>query len=248
MDTPTAVALSRLTAQQRSLDVIANNLANLSTPGFKASRTLFSDWLSRQTGADVPRGGETIAYTQDRATYRDTQAGPLTHTGDPLDLAITGEGFFAVQTPNGTRLTRAGHFGLMADGAIANDAGDALLDANGRPIRLAPTDSVLTVAGDGTLSSENGQLAKIGVVAPSDTMRLVQEGGELLRDDGETPKQVASARIVQGAVEESNVQPVLELTRMMTALREFQFTSQLVQSEADRHQAAIDKLLAQRSS
>jgi len=247
MDTPTAVALSRLTAQQRSLDVIANNLANLSTPGFKASRTLFSDWLSRQTGADIPQGGETIAYTQDRATYRDNQEGPLTHTGDPLDLAITGQGFFAVQTPNGTRLTRAGHFGLMPDGTIANDAGDALLDANGRPIRLATTDSVLTVAGDGTLSSENGQLAKIGVVAPTDAMRLAQEGGELLRDD-QTPQPVANPRIVQGAVEESNVQPVLELTRMMTALREFQFTSQLVQSEADRHQAAIDKLLAQRSS
>jgi flagellar basal-body rod protein FlgF len=248
MDTPTAVALSRLTAQQRSLDVIANNLANLSTPGFKASRTLFSDWLSRQSGADVPRGGDTIAYTQDRATYRDLQAGPLSHTGDPLDLAIAGEGYFAVQTQNGTRLTRAGHFGLMPDGTVADNAGDPLLDTNGRPIRLTPTDSVLGVAGDGTLSSENGQLAKIGVVAPSDAMRLMPEGSELLRYDGETPRQAAAAHVVQGAVEESNVQPVMEVTRMMTALREFQFTTQLVDNEAKRHQAAIDKLLSQRAS
>jgi flagellar basal-body rod protein FlgF len=247
MDTPTAVALSRLIAQQRSLDVIAGNLANAGTPGYKSSHVLFSDWLSRQTGTGAPRGEDTIAYTQDRATWHDMRPGPLTHTGDPLDLAITGDGFFTVQTPNGPRLTRAGHFGLMPDGTVADGAGDALLDTGGRPLRVSPTDGNLTVAGDGALSSQNGQLGKIGVVEVSDTMRLSEEGTSLLREDGSSQPATAP-RIVQGAIEESNVQPVLELTRMMTELREFQFTSQLVQGEADRHQASIDKLLAQRSS
>jgi flagellar basal-body rod protein FlgF len=247
MDMPTAIALSRLTAQQRSLDVIAGNLANANTVGYKSSHTLFSTWLSRQSAEDAPSGGGEVDYTQDRATWHDTQAGQLTHTGDPLDLAITGAGYFTVRTPGGTRLTRAGHFGLLADGTIADDAGDALLDTGGQPIRISTADSVLTVAGDGTLSSENRQLAKIGVVGVSDPMKLTPEGGAMLRNDGAAPTPVTAPRLVQGAVEESNVQPVLELTRMMTTLREFQFTTQLVQSEADRHQAAIDKLLAQRS-
>ena len=244
MDIISTVAASRLVAQQRAMDVTANNIANSNTPGFKAERVQFSDWLARQNGTTAPPGGRTVAYTQDRATWRESQVGTLTHTGNPLDLGITGEGYFTVKTAGGPRLTRDGRFGLTPDGTVANSTGNALLDNNGQPVKLATTDTQISVASDGTLSSENGQLAKIGVVRVSDPMRVTAEGGTLFRADAPTAP-VAAPALVQGAVEDSNVQPVLEMTRMMDNSRQFQFVTQFIQAEGDRQQSAIDKLLSQ---
>ena len=246
MDINSTVAASRLIAQQHAMDVIATNVANSNTPGFRAERVQFSDWLGRQNGTDTPPGGKTIAYTQDRATWRDQQAGTLTHTGNPFDVALSGDGYFTVNTPRGPRLTRDGRFGPMPDGTLADASGNALLDSNGQPIQLAPTDTQVTIAGDGTVSGQNGQLAKVGVVQPADPMQLSAEGGTLFRS-GSATAAVPAPGIVQGAMEGSNVQPVTEITRMMDGLREFQFVSQFVQAESDRQQSAIDKLLPQGS-
>ncbi len=247
MDLVSSIAASRLMAQQRATEVIADNIANANTPGFKAERVLFSDWLSRQSGTQGTPGEPSIAYTQDRATWREQQAGTLIHTGNPFDLAITSEGYFTVGTPRGPRLTRGGRFGLMPSGTIADSAGNALLDTNGRPVQLSSTDTQITIAGDGTVSSENGQLGKIGVVRIADPMRLTAEGNTLFRADVPTAA-VASPGLVQGAIEDSNVQSVLETTRMMDNLRQFQFMSQFIQAEADRQQSAIDKLLPQQGA
>ena len=130
---------------------------------------------------------------------------------------------------------------------MADSAGDALLDSNGQPVQLSQTDTIITVAGDGTLSSENGQLAKIGVVQPSDPMQLTAEGNTLFRS-GSATAPVATPAVVQGAVEDSNVQPVLEVTRMMDGERQFQFMIQFIQAESDRQQSVIDKLLPQQGS
>ncbi len=241
MDIISSIAVSRLAAQQRSMDVIANNIANADTPGFKAERVLFSDWLSRQSGGGAPPGADTITYPQDRATWREQQAGTLTHTGNTFDVAMTGDAYFTVNTPRGPRLTRDGRFGLLPNGTVADGAGNAVLDSNGQPIQLSPTDTRITIAGDGTLSSENGQLAKIGAVSV-DPMQLTAEGGTLFRANAPTAP-VASPGMVQGAIEDSNVQPVLEMTRMMDTLRQYQFISQFIQAESDRQQSAIDKLL-----
>ena len=241
MQNSTTVALSRLVAQQRSIDVTATNLANANTPGFKTERTLFADWLSRQSQADAPRGSGTVAYTQDRATYREQTPGALAHTANPLDIAISGAGFFTVQTKAGPMLTRAGRFDLQADGTIADADGDALLDTAGQPLRTSPADTALHVAGDGTLSSENGRLGKVGVVVPDDINQMQAQGSRLF-SAGSATTAVARPQLTAGALEESNVQPVEETTRMMTQMREFQFGSQFVQGESDRQQAAIDKL------
>ena len=241
MQTATAIVLSRLTAQQRALDVTATNIANANTPGYRSERMVFSDWLAKQSGPGQVPGSSTVAYAQDRATYRDPRQGPLTHTGNPLDLAIGSNGFFTVQTAAGPRLTRAGHFELSSAGGIVDDQGNALLDTNGRPIQLSPTDTTLTIAGDGTISSENGQIGQIGVVAPTDAQSLQAEGGRLLAATGPT-QPVAAPKLTQGVIEGSNVEPTLELTRMMNDLREFQFTTQFLQAESDRQQNAIDKL------
>jgi flagellar basal-body rod protein FlgF len=244
MDIVSSVAASRLIAQQRAMDVVAVNIANANTPGFKAERVQFSDWLAPVKGTDAPRGDRTIAYTQDRATWREQRAGTLTHTGNPLDLGITGNGYFTVRTANGPRLTRDGRFSLMPDGTVSDGAGNAVLDSNGRPIVLSATDTQIAVAGDGTISSENGQLAKIGVVQPTDPMQLAAEGNTLF-SSGSPTAPVTQPGLVQGSMEDSNVVPVLEMTRMMDGLRQFQFVSQLIQAENERQQSAIDKLLPQ---
>ncbi len=241
MELPTYVALSRLAAQQRALDVTASNLANANTPGFKASRVLFTDWLSSQTGTEAPVGDRKVAYTQDRATYREQQPGALQNTSNPLDLAIAGEGYFTVDTPRGPRLTRAGHFTQQANGTIGDMEGNALLSSSGSPLRIAPTDTEITVTPDGTISTESGEIGRVGVVMPADPNRVTPEGSRDLRADMPTAP-VAQAKIVQGAVEDSNVQSIVETTRMMSDLRSFQFTTQFVQAEADRMQSAIDKI------
>lgn len=245
MDTVSTIALSRMVGQQRALDVTAGNIANSATTGFHGERMIFSDWLLKQKGGAQPPGTGVIAYTQDHATYRDTRPGSLSHTGNPLDLALGTSGFFTVQTPAGPRLTRAGHFELSAAGGIVDGDGNSLLDSTGRPMQVGTTDGALTVTGDGTISSQNGRIGRIGVVLPDDPQKLQPEGNKLFNANVPT-KPVAAPKITQGAVEESNVQPTMELNRMMNELREFQFTSQFLQAEADRQQGAIDKIIQKR--
>jgi flagellar basal-body rod protein FlgF len=243
MDNSINIALSRLAVQQRAMDVVAGNLANISSPGFRAERLVFADWLMKEPGTGVAPGDHVVAFTQARATYRDRTEGAITQTGNPLDLALTGQGWFSVQTSNGNRLTRAGRFTLRNDGTITDEGGNPLLDINNQPLHVSSADTQLTVKADGTLSSENGPLGQIAVVAPSDPNRMTAEGGRLFRADVPTAP-VASPQIVQGAVEDSNVQPITEVTRMIATERDFQFVAQFVEAEGQRKQTAIDKLAA----
>jgi flagellar basal-body rod protein FlgF len=242
MDITTGLAASRLVAQQRAMDVTANNIANANTPGYRTERVQFSDWIDNQSGSAQPPGARGVSYTQDRATYREAQPGSLTHTGNPYDLALGSDGYFTVNTKNGPRLTRDGRFGPMPDGTLADSNGNAVLDVSGKPIQIAATDTTVTIAGDGSVSTENGQVGKIGIVQPLDPMKLRAEGATNFIADAPTAP-VASPNIVQGAIEESNVQPVMEITRMMSDVRQFQFVTQLIQAEGERQQNTIDKLL-----
>jgi len=238
MDNPTSIVMSRLMAQTRAMDVTASNIANSSTPGFRAGRMMFADWLLPEPNATERRA----AFVQDRATYFVRDPGPMTHTGNPLDLALADpNAFFSVQTANGTRLTRAGHFTRSATGGVVDEAGDAVLDTAGQPMTLSSADRTVTVAGDGTIGSENGRVGRIGVVTPDDPTAITPEGGRLFVARGTTTPD-ASPRVVQGAVEGSNVQPITEITRMTADLRSFQLAAQFIQSEAEREQSAIDKL------
>jgi flagellar basal-body rod protein FlgF len=242
MDITTSLAASRLVAQQRTMDITANNLANATTPGFRAERVQFSDWVDRQPSGSAVPGSRTVTYTQDRATWREPQHGTLTHTGNPFDLALSADGYFTVMTKAGPRLTRDGRFGPMPGGTLADSNGNAVLDVAGKPIQLSPTDTRFTIASDGSITSENGPVGKIGIVRPNDPMKMrAERATHFISDSPTTP--VAQPGIVQGAIEQSNVQPVMEMTRMMNDLREFQFVAQLVQAESDRQQSMIDKLL-----
>jgi flagellar basal-body rod protein FlgF len=242
MDITTSLAASRLIAQQRAMDITANNIANANTPGYRTERVQFSDWIDPQPSAAKVPGSGAITYTQDRATWRESQPGTITHTANTFDLALTNDGYFTVNTGAGPRLTRDGRFGLMPDGTLADSNGNVVLDSTGKPIRISSSDTQISISGDGSISSENGPLGKIGVVQPSDPMKMRAEGGTHFVSDAPTAP-VSAPGIVQGAVEQSNVQPIMEVTRMMNDVRQFQFVAQLVQAEGDRQQTTIDKLL-----
>lgn len=246
MQNITNIALSRMTAQQRALDVTASNIANANTPGYRAERLIFSDFLVRNRGRDIPPGAEVVAFAQDRASFRDQAAGPITHTSNTFDLALVGDGYFTVETPRGPRLTRAGHFELNAEGRLVNSDGHPLLDPRGQKIALTPADTTIAISADGTISSENGRIGRIGVVRPSTPYALKPEGGRLFVDEGE-PQPVEKPKMIQGAIEQSNISPVVELTRMMRELREFEFTSKMVESDGTRRMTAIEKLTQKRS-
>jgi flagellar basal-body rod protein FlgF len=243
MDITIALATSRLVAQQRAMEVTANNIANANTPGYRTERVQFSDWIDNQSGAAPVAGVKSISYPQDRATYRESQPGSITHTGNPFDVALTGDGYFTVRTANGPRLTRDGRFGPMPDGTLADSSGNPVLDSTGKSIQIPTADTQVSIASDGSISSESGPIARIGVVRPADGMKLGAEGATNFVADATTTSPVAAPGIVQGTIEESNVQPVLEVTRMMDTERQFQFVTQMIQAEGDRQQNTIDKLL-----
>ena len=246
MNLTAAVATSRLISQERAMDVTASNLANMTTTGYKAMRVQFADWLSPQRGAAMPPGGRMVAYTQDRATWRDPRSGPLAQTGNPLDLALPGDGYFQVSTADGPRLTRAGKFDLSADGTIVNASGQALLDTNSRPMQVPASETEITVTPDGTINGKQGRIGKVGVVQAENPARLQAVGDTLFRADGPIAP-VDRPKVLQGMLEGANVEPVRETTRMMHDLREFQFASQFVQAEADRQQSAIERILHPRA-
>ncbi|GBR32551.1 flagellar basal-body rod protein FlgF [Gluconobacter kondonii] len=242
MENSTYIALSRMDAQQRAMSVVADNMSNASTVGYKRENVLFSDFLSHQHGSKQAEGADTESYTQDRATYRDFQQGDMQSTGNPLDLALGGEGYFQVRTANGVRLTRAGRFEEQQDGAVVDESGNALLDRDGQPIVIPQTDHRITISADGVISTETGEQGQIGIVTAQDDNKLQAEGSRLLRTDQPTTA-VERPNIVQGMVEGSNVQMMTEVTKMMEIQRNFQFMAQFVDAEATRQKNAIDKIV-----
>ncbi len=244
MDTPSYVILSRLGAQLRATQVLAHNLANAETPAFQAGRPIFAQYLQPQHNATGGRG--PTAYVMDRATWRDTTPGALTTTGNPLDVAIRGEGYFAVETPQGERYTRAGRFTLGPDGRLTDMEGHAVLDARGTPLTFGPNDTRIEIQGDGTVRSENGIIGQLRVVRFEDQQRLRAEGDRLFASD-DPAQPVERPSLVQGAFEGSNVRPVLELTNLTAELREFQFAVQFIEREGERLGSAVDRILRRRT-
>jgi flagellar basal-body rod protein FlgF len=244
MDLPGYVILSRLAAQMRATEVIATNIANADTPGYQGERMVFAEHLAKQQGF----GAGSVAFAQDRATWRSTQPGPLSRTGNPLDLALTGEGYFAVQTPRGERFTRAGRFTLSAAGEVVDQEGNRVASVTGAPLVIPPDAQRIEVMGDGTVRTEQGEVGRLRVVSFENPQNLVAEGDRLFDAPVDMPAApMALPAVVQGAVEGSNVQPVLELTRLTTEMREFQFAAQFAEREGDRLQTAVDRILRRRS-
>jgi flagellar basal-body rod protein FlgF len=240
MQNATYIALSSQMALQRQMDVVANNLANLATPAFKGEEMLFSQYLVR------PPGNGPLAFVQDVGTARDMRQGPLSRSGNPLDLALEGPGYFAVQSPLGVRYSRNGHFQLDAEGQIVTNTGYPVLADSGQPLVVPPNTRTITIAPDGTVSlsqsgtSQQSVIGKLQVVdfpAP----QAVTPGANGLWVTDQTP-QPATAKVQQGMIEESNVQSVVELTRMLSVARASQSIKNFLDEESQRQRNAIDKL------
>jgi len=170
---------------------------------------------------------------------RDFSPGTLTTTGRPLDLAIDGDGFFKVQTPQGERFTRDGRFTADAQGRITNARGDALGDG----ITLDPLRGEVSISRDGVVSQEGVRIGKIEVYRFASLAGLSKTGDALYANEGNIAPQVAAdAKIQQGAVESSNVQPVIEITRMMEVAREYERIAKMMDQTAQLDRSAISRL------
>lgn len=247
MDSPGYIILSRLALQNRATQVLAHNLANADTPGFRALRPVFGEVVQRQDQGGVPPGGRPVAFVQDRATWRDMDTGAMQVTGNPLDVAITGDGFFAVETPRGERYTRAGRFSLGEGGRIVDQEGNLVLNTDGAPIATAPNDTRIEIQGDGTIRSENGVLGRLRVVRFDNPQALRAEGDRLFEATGEQAQALDRPALRQGVLEGSNVRPILEMTRLTAELREFQFAAQFAEKEGERLSTAVERILRRRS-
>jgi flagellar basal-body rod protein FlgF len=234
METATYTALSRQTALMREMQMIANNIANANTTGFRQEGVIFSEYVQR---AD---GGASVAMATGRIGVTSFAQGTLEQTGGLYDLAIEGEGYFLIEAPAGQRLTRAGSFAPTAEGTLATPDGYPVLDEGGAPLFVPPGGN-FAVAADGTISAAGRPVGQIGVVRPMDPQAMEREGGVMFRADaGFEPVEAPSLR--QGFVEASNVDPILQVARMIDVQRAYELGQSFVEREDKRISKAIEAL------
>ena len=239
MENTLFIALSKQLATRREVDIIANNLANTSSPGYKNEQMMFVEYL-KETGTNG-----SVSLVQDIALARDLSEGVFKRTGNPLNAAIRGKGWFVVETPEGERYTRNGHFRLNQEGELVTTTGQRLLTKNGDPIVFSPGDTDIVIKGDGKVTASGEDRGTLRVVTFDNERKLDKVAGNLFRSEN-PPDEKSSAEIVQGVIEESNVKPVVEITRMIKALRSYKGAQTLVEGEHDRQRKAIEKLTRER--
>jgi len=183
-----------------------------------------------------------------QATWRDMAQGSLQTTGNKLDLAIDGEGFFVVETPQGERYTRAGRFSIAANGRLVDQEGNSVLDSRARPIAFSAQDTQIEITKGGVIQSENGPIATLQLVRFENPQNLMAEGNRLFDAKNEAPVPVERPKVVQGALEGSNVSPILEMTRLTAEMREFQYASMFTEREGERITNAVERIMRRRSS
>jgi flagellar basal-body rod protein FlgF len=236
MTNPIYTLLSKQVGLRQQVDLIAHNVANLGTTGFKREGLTFAAHLER---LDVEGG--SLAMTEVRASHTDFRAGPLEHTGNPFDLALEGGGVFAVETPGGVRYTRDGRFATNQLGELVTMTGYRVLDEGGAPIVIPPQVGEVTIAIDGTLRAPDGRA--LGVLG----IRAVPEGPLRREADGlfataAEPGPALEARVVQGFLEGSNVNAVRELTDLIETQRAYERGRAMLDAEDQRIRRAIERL------
>jgi flagellar basal-body rod protein FlgF len=234
MDNASSVALSGQVARDRQMDVLANNIANLSTTSFKGEGVVFATLVSTVSGT-------AVRYVQDAGTVRDWSQGPLNRTGNALDLALQGQGFFEVQTPQGIRYTRDGRMKLDATGQLVTLEGNPVLGDGASPIAVPANTTDITIGEDGALTTPTGSVGKLAVVN-FDSLQAVAADTDGLYITDQTAAPATDAKVEQGMLEGSNVQPITEMTRLMQASRAVGMAKSFQDNESDRHKTAIDRL------
>jgi flagellar basal-body rod protein FlgF len=250
MENTVLVGLSRQVALHRELDIVANNIANLNTTGFKGDGALFEQYLMpvardhQFSGADA-----RLNFVQDRATWLDLSQGPIQQTGNPLDVAVNGSGFLVVQTPRGERYTRNGALQINATGELVTSEGYRVVGESG-PITFQNTDRDITINADGSIRVREGSSATAD--SSRGRLRLVDfEQPQQLQKDGSStfqanpnlqPRAATDSRVIQGSVEKSNVQGVIEMTRLIEVTRSYTEVAAILKQQSDMRRDAIDRL------
>jgi len=242
METTSYIALSRQATLRREMSMVANNMANLETPAYRGEGMMFTEYLAETQDGKTGK----LSFVQDIGTVRDLQEGPMTRTENPLDLALRGTGYFVVETEDGPRYTRNGSFQLNEAGEIVNAAGNPVLDANNNPIAVPEASGLLEIAGDGTVSTDQGELAQIQLVEFENEQQLQKRANGLFEPREEQEVLPAEdVTVMQGMIEGSNVQGVVEMTRMIELVRSYQSASKIGEQEHERILRAVRTLVSQ---
>src|SRR5450631_4081739 len=249
MENALLVGLSRQMVLERQMDVVANNVANVNTNGFKADQTLFQEFLKTGAHEDNFIGGDrNVSFVQDSGTYKDFSAGMTEQTKNPLDVAIDGSGFLAVQTAAGERYTRDGGLQINNQGQLVTAGGNPVLGSSG-PIVFQPTDHDVSIAADGNITVVEGVnridsvRGKLRMVSFADAQKLLKDGSNLYSAGaGVAATPDITSRVKQGFIEKSNVNSVAEMSRMIDVTRAYQQIAAMLQTQSDLHKSAIEKL------
>ncbi len=250
MENALLVGLSRQMVLGRQLDVIANNFANIDTTGYKADNAEFAEYLMPGARDNEFIGNDRrISFVEDRATWIDLSPGAVERTGDPLNVAIDGKGYLAVQTPRGQRYTRNGSFSINANGLLVTTDGDQVLGTGG-PIQFQNTDhdvnigpsGIVTVReGSSTIDSVRGQLQIVDFDRPQ--LLKKDSGSTFMAPNGVNPNPAPpNTRVVQGALEKSNVRAVVEMARMIEITRNYSDIAAIIQQQGDLRRNALQQL------
>jgi len=249
MENTLLVGLSRQMTLERQMDVVANNVANVNTNGFKADRSLFQEFLKSGAHEDNFMGRDRrVSYVAEGSGFHDFTQGPTEQTKNPLDVAIDGGGFLVVQTPGGERYTRDGGLQINSQGQLVTAAGNPVLGTSG-PIVFQPTDHDVSIASDGNITVLEGVnridsvRGKLRLVSFAQAQTLLKEGSNLYSAGaGTTAQPDTASRLQQGFIEKSNVNSVTEMSRMIEVTRTYTQIATLLQQQSDLHKSAIEKL------
>lgn len=235
MDNAAYLALGRLGGLHREMQAVANNIANMSTAGFRREGIVFAEVI-----AALPVEGGSVSIATARVRHTDFADGGMERTGGAFDLALEGEGFFLVGTPEGERLTRAGSFLRDAAGLLTTAEGHPVLDPGGAPVQLPLAASAIEVTRDGAVTADGQVVGAVAVVRPENPDDLLREDGVRFRADG--PLVPAEAAVFQGYLEASNVSAITELARMIEVQRAYEIGQTLLDREDERVRTAVRTL------
>lgn len=232
METSGYTTLNRQSGLLREMQTIANNIANSATTGFKQEGIIFSEYV---VGIE---NGSSISMASARVGNTSFMQGALTQTGGVLDLAIEGDGFFLFESPSGERLTRSGQFSLSAEGDLVTNDGYPVLDVGGAPIFIPPGDGSVLIAADGTISRAGELVGQVGIFQPADPKQLNREGGVSFSSQNDF-EPVNEPKVRQGFLENSNVDPILQMARMIEVQRAYELGQSFLDAENQRMRDAI---------
>lgn len=237
MTAPVYLALSAQTTMERRLATIATNLANMSTPGYRAEEIKFQSLVEQL-------GGNAVAFPTEGEVFTQLKPGPATYTGNPLDVAVNGDSWLGINTPAGRVLTRDGRLQISANGELQSVDGYAVLDPGGTPILLDPTAGAVTIAHDGSIVQQGNKVGNIGLfeMAPGPAPGRYSNSGIVPNAPVSTVLDFTQKGLRQGYVEGANVNPILEMTKLVMVQRAFESAAMAVNESEDLVQQAISQL------